>query len=35
MKTLVCIAQDFNSSIEMVQLSMKWFLSKDNGLYAA
>lgn len=35
MKTLICIAQDFNGNIEMVQLSMKWFLSKDNGLYTA
>lgn len=35
MKTLNCVAQDFNSNIEMLQLSMKWFLSKDNGLYTA
>ena len=33
MKTLTCIAQDFSGSIEMVQLSLRWYLSKDNGLY--
>lgn len=33
MQTLIAVAQDLNGSIEMVQLSMKWFLSKDNGLY--
>jgi len=33
MKTLTCIAQDFSGSIDMVQLSLRWYLSKDNGLY--
>lgn len=33
LKTLVAIAQDLNSNIEMLQLQMKWFMSKENGLY--
>ena len=33
MKTLSCIAQDFNGNIELVQLVNKWFESKENGIY--
>jgi len=33
MKTLTCVSQDFSGNIEMVQLSLRWYLSKDNGLY--
>ena len=33
MKTLSCIAQDFAGNIELAQLAMKWFQSKDNGIY--
>jgi hypothetical protein len=33
MKTLSCIAQDFNGNIELVHLITKWFESKDNGIY--
>lgn len=33
MKTLSCIAQDFNGNIELLQLVNKWFESKENGIY--
>lgn len=33
MKTLSCIAQDFAGEIELTQLAMTWFLSKENGCY--
>lgn len=33
LKTLSCVAADFNGNIELAQLTMKWFQSKDNGIY--
>ena len=33
MKTLTCVAQDFNGNVDLLQLTMKWFQSKDNGIY--
>lgn len=33
MKTLACVAQDFNGNVDLLQLTMKWFQSKDNGIY--
>lgn len=31
---MVAIAQDLNNNIEMLQLQMRWFMSKESGLYA-
>lgn len=33
LKTLSCVAQDFNGNVDLLQLTMKWFQSKDNGIY--
>lgn len=33
LKTISCVAADFNGNLELSQLSMKWFQSKDNGIY--
>lgn len=33
MKTISCIAADFSGNVELAQLTMKWFQSKENGIY--
>lgn len=33
MKTVSCIAADFAGNVELASLAMKWFQSKDNGIY--
>lgn len=33
LKTLSCVSADFSGNVELAQLTMKWFQSKDNGIY--